>query len=394
MKKSWWWAILVFGACLAAQAQAADLQIQGNANFWWVLHEQVENGQRQAGSGDLAAQEASGFGFRQGRIAFRFESSSGRLQTLMRIRLEERTDILDAWGGFQAKPWFGAFIGQMKIPSTGEVLEPDELTNFIVRSTFARSVSDYSLSRTPYISSLMATRSYDRDLGVALKGAIPRDQAPALRYFLMVSNGIGANNFIGGKENPEFMFTNNFGDFFYGARLELEPYSGIILGGHYCFNRHNNSLLQDKKTMVDLDRFSWSSDLQVHLPWATHAYGFYGKGRLRDFWTAESYWLDYEGWGVELLQGFFKDRLQLGVRYDTLITELMRDDNEIEQNNWTFGLNFRPLPAFRLQVNYVDKNTVNEFADDLDDNIFYANFQFLFEQGIALAKAEATPTSR
>ena len=125
-----------------------------------------------------------------------------------------------------------------------------------------------------------------------------------------------------------------------------------------------------------------------------HAYGFYGKGRLRDFWTAESYWFDYQGWGVELLQGFFKDRLQLGARYDTFITELMRDNNETEQNNWTFGLNFRPHPAFRLQVNYVDKNTVNEFADDLADNIFYANFQFLFEQGIALAKEETFPPSR
>jgi hypothetical protein len=370
----------------AGKVRAEDnrFRVEGDLSFWWIIQEQVENGQTQAGSGDQAAQEASGFAFKQGRIAFAWENPDKRVEALLRIRLEERTDILDCWGAFHPRPWLNFYVGQMKIPSTAEVLRPDQSLDFITRTTFGKSVGDFALDRTPYISSLMSTHTYNRDLGIALKGAIPSVQAPALNYFLMVSNGTGANNFVGGNENPGFLYTNRFGDYFYGARLEAVPWKNLVLGGHYSLNRHENALLQDKKTAVDLGRIVWSADLQLTLPWGMQVQGFYGQGRMDDFFNSQRYFFDFSGWGAWVLQDLWKRRVQLGVRYDRFTTEFQRDGNDTEQDNWTFGVNYRPFDNFRLQANYEVKSTKNDFLDDLDDNIFFLNFQFGFDEELAL----------
>lgn len=370
-------ALLPFGVW--AEGEGPGLRIAGDAGVWWMLDEQVETGLIQTGSGDEVDDSASGFNFRQGRLAFIALSPDRKMEALIRLRLEERTDVIDFYGAYHHSAPLNFYVGQMKIPSTAEVLVPDQAIDFITRSTFGQVIGDYSLSRTPYISSLMAVRSYHRDLGIALKGSFPEAAGPGLSWFVMVSNGIGAGNFIGGNESPEFLYTNEFGEYYYGARVEARPIDGLMIGGHYSINRHDDVLLQDKKTSADFEREAWSADAEARFPFGLWVYGFYGRGRMDDFLNSLHYDFDYTGWGVQAVQSLLDGRIEVGGRYDTLGREFQKDDNVIEQNNWTFGVNWMPNPFFRLQANYVWKDTVDETVDDLDDDLICLNFQFLFD---------------
>jgi len=372
--------ILIF--CLGAfpaRAEGPKAWIEADTSFWWTINEQVENGVIQSGSGDAAADTASGFNFKQGRLGFLIQSPDGKVEGLIRIRLEERTDIIDFWGAYHFAPWASVYVGQMKVPSTAEVLAPDHLTDFISRTTFGQNVGDYALSRTPYISSFMAVKSYNRDMGVALKGTLPDRNDPRFTYFLMVSNGIGSNNYIGGRESSEFLYTNEFGDYFYGVRLEGRPWSFLTVGAHYSTNSHDNVLIQDKKTVVDLRREVWSADTELRFPFGLRVAGFYGQGTMDDFFNSQSYRFDYGGWGAWAIQSLLDNRLELGLRYDSFTAEFQEDGNETAQNHWTYGVNWMPNPYLRLQLNYEWKDTVNEFTSDLDDDILYMNIQFLFD---------------
>jgi hypothetical protein len=41
-------------------------------------------------------------------------------------------------------------------------------------------------------------------------------------------------------------------------------------------------------------------------------------------------------------------------------------------------------PYVRLQLNYVWKDTVNEYIDDLDDDIIYMNIQFFVDSVVKI----------
>jgi hypothetical protein len=376
--------MLLPAACpLRAAAESSRIGIEANTSFWWVVSEQVENGLLQAGSLDAAADQASGFNFKQGRLAFSFESPNGRIEAFIRLRLEERTDVIDFWGSYRAAPWLTLSIGQMKIPSTAEVLTPDHGIDFITRTTFGRNVGDFALSRTPYISSVMAAKSYDRDLGISLRGAYPDEDAPLVGYFLMVGNGIGANKYIGGGESDEFLYTNRFGDFYYGARIEGSPVRWITIGAHASRNRHDDAALGARGPVYDLDRTVWTADLEARLPWGQRIDGFYGRGSMDDFIESQRYRFDYSGWGAWSILPLFEDRLELCLRYDVFTTEFNEDGNETSQKNWTAGLNYSPEEFLRFQMNYMHKEKVNEFEPDLDDDIIFFNVQFLFDAFLA-----------
>jgi hypothetical protein len=320
---------------LRAAAESPRARIEANTSFWWVVSEQVENGLLQAGSLDEAADRASGFNFKQGRLAFSFESPDERIEAFIRLRLEERTDVIDFWGSYRAAPWLTLSIGQMKIPSTSEVLTPDHAIDFITRTTFGQNVGDFALSRTPYISSVMAAKSYDRDLGIALEGTFPEGDAQRFGYFLMAGNGIGANKYIGGKESEEFLFANRFGDFYYGIRVEGMPVSWVTLGAHASRNRHNDAALGERGPVYDIDRAVWTADAEIRLPWGQRIDGFYGAGSMDDFIESQRYRFDYSGWGVWTIQSLFEERLVLCLRYDAYTAEFNDDGNEASQENWT-----------------------------------------------------------
>ena len=57
----------------------------------------------------------------------------------------------------------------------------------------------------------------------------------------------------------------------------------------------------------------------------------------------------------------------------------MNDGNETKQNNFTVGANWRPVPWARIQLNYMWKDTVNEFEDDLADDMVFMNIQFMYD---------------
>jgi hypothetical protein len=369
----------VFTFVSRAAAETPKVGVEANTSFWWILDEEVENGLLQPGTGDAAAERVAGFNFKQGRIAFSFESARGNIEAFIRLRLEERTDVIDFWGTYSVAPWLGVSIGQMKIPSTAEVLTEDHALDFITRTTFGRNVGDYALSRTPYISSVMAVKSYDRDLGIAIRGRYPSEESAVLGYFLMVGNGIGANKYIGGGESEEFLYTNRFGDFYYGARLELTPVRPVTLSAHFSVNEHDDIALGDRGPVYDLDRSVWTADICAELPWRQRLHGFYGRGGMDDFMESQAYRFDYDGWGVWTIHPFFDGGVEVGLRYDVFTTEFQEDGNEASQRNWTVGLNVRPESCLRLQLNYVHKETVNEYEADLADNILFLNVQFLFE---------------
>jgi hypothetical protein len=371
-------------ACpLRAAAESPRIGIEANTSFWWVIAEEVENGLLQAGSLDAAADRASGFNFKQGRLAFSFESPNGKIGAFLRLRLEERTDVIDFWGSYRVVTWLTLSIGQMKIPSTSEVLTPDHMLDFITRTIFGQNLGDYALCRTPYISSVMAVKSYDRDLGIALRGGYPAGDVPLFGYFLMVSNGIGANKYIGGGESEEFLYTNRFGDFYYGLRVEGNPVPWMTFGAHASRNRHDDAALGARGPVYDIDRTVWTADAEARLPWGQRIDGFYGRGSMDDFIESQRYRFDYSGWGVWSIQPLFENRLELCLRYDVFKTEFNDDGDETSQENWTVGLSYSPEHHLRLQMNYVHKETVNEFEPDLDDDILFLNVQFLFEALLA-----------
>jgi len=364
---------------LRAASDSPRVRVEANTSFWWVLSERVENGLLQAGSLDEAADRASGFNFKQGRLAFAFESPNERIEAFIRLRLEERTDVIDFWGSYRAAPWLAVTIGQMKIPSTAEVLTPDHGIDFITRTTFGRNVGDFALSRTPYISSVMAVKSYDRDLGIALQGAYPDGDTPLFGYFLMVGNGIGANRYIGGGESEEFLFTNRFGDFYYGLPAEGSPVQWMTVGTHASVNNHDDATLGDRGPVYDIERTVWTADAEVRLPRGQRIYGFYGAGSMDDFLESQRYRFDYSGWGIWTIQPLFEERLELCLRYDSFTTEFNDDGNETGQESLTAGLNYSPERYLRLQMNYMHKETIGEFEPDLDDDIIFLNIQFLFD---------------
>jgi len=370
---------------LPVASMAQEIHLEGSASFWWLVHEEVENGKIQQSSGDYAAQEASGFNFSQGRLGVRFLSEGGAVEGLLRLRLEERTDIIDAWGAYHFRPWLNFQVGLMKIPATSEILQSDSDIDFISRTTYAETAGDYALSTTPYISLLMNTESKNRDMGMALKGRFPGDGKPAVKYFFMVSNGTGGNLYVGGKESQEYFYTNNFGDHLYGGRVEVLPIEGVMIGSHYSRNRHVDAIFKDKKAVFDLDRISWSVDGQVKTPWLTKLYAFYAEGSLEDFWFASEYEFDWKGWGVWLMQGFWNGAVEVGVRYDIFLYEYDDDGNEKGIDTWTYGINLVPSENSRIQINYMDKFTIDDFSDDLDDNVLFVNFQFRFQEGLLLA---------
>jgi len=363
--------------------EAVSIGFEATASFWWTLHEQVENGLIQASSGDRADDHASGFSFRHGRIGFVLGSPRKDLELRLRLRLEERTDVVDFYAGWLPSQTLHLFVGQMKIPSTAEVLTPYDELDFASRSTFGRTVGDYSLTRTPYISSVMAAKSHNRDLGLALKGSWVNDNGRGLAWFGFAGNGMGANRYIGGGENEEFLFTNSFGELYYGARLELTPHRFVTAGAHVSHNSHDDVALGDRGPVFDIKRKTWTADLTAVLPDGGRFYAFYGRGDMDDFFDSQRYLFDYSGWGAQAVYPLKSLNLELALRFDRFTSELGRDGNETVQDNWTGGINFSPRSNMRLQLNYIGKQTTNEFEPDLGDDIVYLNFQFFFDSDLS-----------
>jgi hypothetical protein len=364
---------------LINSSHAGHLDLSGSMSLWWNIYEENENGITHARTREPAANITTGFNLKQGRVILDYEDIQKAFGAKFQIRLEERVAILDAYGIWHPFRFFHLYLGQMKVPSTCEALASDTALDFISRSTLSKNLTDWSLSRSPYYSAFYGNRSYNRDLGIGVKGAFgPASNRDLVSYFFMIGNGLGANLFIGGKESKEFIFSNDLGDYFYGARLDISPFSFLSLGGHYSLNKHSNMLFNDEKTVFGLDRYSWSIDSRVEFSRVVLGV-MYGKGKVDDnyFYTAQND-LEYSGYESELLLWLVRDRLQLGIRYDKYGYKPVEGGILTDQNNLTLGANVIPASDIRLQLNYVIKETLNDVEPDLGDNILFLNFQYSF----------------
>jgi hypothetical protein len=373
-----------FACLILSQGAEAEILTEADLSIWWVIHEEMENGIRQTGTGDEAAQEASGFNLNRARASLYYSVPERDLLGKLKLRMEDDVIVHDAWISYQPFRLFHIYIGQMKIPSTYEVMTEEHKLDFITRSTFSSVVSNYSLARTPYISPLQGFNSYNRDIGVGIKGSwkagLERD---VFKYFVMAGNGLGANNDIGGKEDIGFMSSNEFGEYFYGIRAELCPWEWISLGGHHNCNVHRDMLFKDELTVFDLDRSSWSADIQISLPLGFRAGGLYGEGVVDDDWFRDgkkNY--EYSSWEAKLLKSFFNNKLEAGVRVDSYEHEYNESGDVIYEDHWTCGINYNPCPEVRLQLNYITKDTVQDYEEDLDDDIIFMNIQLFFQAGL------------
>jgi hypothetical protein len=392
--------VILLGICIspaAARAQRDDVSLANNgrpdgpkirAGGYLQLFfrlEQVENGDRQAYSGDEAAQVASGFTLNRARIGIDAESekSGGRIL----IRLEGGTiGLLDAYGYYRV---IGKALelraGQMKIPSTSEVAVPDEALDFVTRSRFSTETPNWSLSRSiSELSPFTTVQTYARDLGVAVKGS-----AAGFEYFLFVGNGLGANYSIGKADPAGILHTNSFGAFFYGARASCDavkilgyeglPVRYLVVGAHVDRNKHENVTYQDDRSVFDFDRFSWSVDLQTMILNRVRIAALFGNGKVDDdlYDTGET---EYEYRGGEL-RGIFAvipDTLEAGVRYDSYTEHYAVKNGEETKNQLTAGVTYNLKPNLRFQLDYLHRWLVSDLNSDTADDLLIGSAQLMF----------------
>ncbi len=363
----------------------------GYAQFWFTLYEQMEEARElyQNPSRDSAATSASGLSINRARLGARLRLLEGRLRFYVQLKLERDPSLLDLLLSWRPARWCELGNGQQKIPSTYENLILSHQLDFIQRSLFSRNVADFSLSRTTFASSLFyGVRSNLRDLGLSLKGRV--DLGPLeLSYLTMLGNGLGANLFIGGGTNKEFIITNP-GDFFYGARLELSLPEVATLGGHINHNHHDNMVYNSGRVVFDLDRLSASGDLQITIPrTGLRLGGLYGWGEIDDDFDHDGR-TDLAYWGGEarilwllnpLLQriswtGFLqRHQFGMGARYDNFSSTWNGSGSTVEQHTFTFGATYRYDPTIKVQLEFLLKRTDDPDQRDLDDNVLLLSVQ-------------------
>ena len=369
------------GASLASTSEHAP-EVGGYVQMWWTAYEQLENGRVQSKTQDEAQQEAHGYSFRRVRVSVRSGPGPERLGYRVELKLESTPELSDCYLFIRLSETLKLYFGQMKIPSTYEVGVSSVDLDFISRSVISRRMPDWALSGYPSdfgTVTFTASPSVLRDLGVGLKGAVG---GGLLHYFAMMGNGLGANLYIGGNENRQFIRTNGFGALLYGMRVDLRPVDRVVLGGHYTLNTHENMIIRDiaKGAVIDLHRKTWSVDAGIACP---------GRVRLRGLWAGgamdedllyqdgkkDYLYRGYEGKGVwEVLP----DRLEAGARFDRYRCEFNESGDRREENTWTFGGTYRHSAVLKGQVNYLHKETRARDEPDLEDDLLFANLQFVF----------------
>lgn len=369
-------AVLVLLAATALQAQVPGLRLDGYLQFWY-LYEQAENGKIQDVTGDPGAQAASGFSLNRARLQTTLDL--GAWKAVLQFRLEGGSvGLLDAFASLQPfGPAFQLAIGQMKVPSAWEVMVGDEALDFATRSRFAAEVANWSLSKSPStVSPFTFVQTNSRDLGVGLRGYLR-----GFRYFLMVGNGLGVNNYIGAEENRQFVYANDFGAYLYGARLSYDLLYELRqrvrptafyreAGGHANCNHHPNLIYNDAKTVLDLERWSWSVDARLGLFERLRLTGMYGCGQVEDDFDADGQPdYTYSGWEAAGVVRVIPRFLEAGVRWDSYTWSRAVTGGWSTAGTLTTGLTWTPNPRVRVQLNYKRKLLYSELDPEIDNDL-------------------------
>ncbi|MDD5224508.1 MAG: porin [bacterium] len=383
------WAFFLLFLALAPSLQAEENpvlpKIFGYLQTWWTISEQVKNGIRQEGSSDPAAQEAFGFSLARARVGLSQSFLDDSLGFKLEVKLEEGVEPLDYYIYYKPFPFLNLYLGQMKIPSTYEVLQSDSQLDFISRTQISDRIPDWSLSRDPIVfdaTSMTGILTRSRDLGLALKGQFREEK---FQYFLMMSNGLGANRFISGREKKGFFVSNGPGNMFYGLRLEAKPLSFfsanrylslLTIGGHFNYNHHPNMLYNDERVVFDLNRISYSGDLRAELPYRLFFTSLYAGGKADNSEGSSETDYRYQGYEFKVMEKLFPEKLELGFRYDRYRYKFSNSNTAINQQKWTWGANYYPYKLIKIQLDYVLKETDDpELAYQDPSSLVYANFQ-------------------
>ncbi|MBT3219894.1 MAG: hypothetical protein HN348_12460 [Proteobacteria bacterium] len=391
------WLALTLTLSTPAKAFEGRVEPFGHLQTRLTVWEQMEEADEllQFPSEDPAAQVVSGFGLTRVRAGLRAYVLKDALEMKVQMRVENGPAILDAYGALHLHDAFSIVVGQMKIPGPGENLETSRELDFITRPLISKYISDFSLSRTTYASSLFyGIHSYMRDLGITLKGDGDLGVGH-LRYRAMVGNGLGANRFIGGGTTKEYIITNP-GQFFVGGRLEAAEFFQVVtIGSHVNYNRHDNMVFNSGRIVYDLNRLSWSGDLRVVIPnTGLRLGGLYGGGLIDDDYDDDGHTdVQYSGWSTHLIfrlndpislstpasqqKAFWTDHIvEVGARAEQYHYEWNEGGAPIVQTNWTFGLSYSYREYVNVKLNYALRRTDDPSLPDLDDDALLMQMQF------------------
>jgi len=364
---------------------ASGVDLSAFARVRASVYEQMEevSGLTQKPSLDDATGTTTGFALDQARARLAADLFEKRLGLVLEMRLERGPALLDAYGEWRFAPWLALRLGQFRIPSAWENLVADRRLDFILRPEITNDLADLSLSRTTYPSSVFyGNKSWRRDTGLGIAGDVDLGVG-TLRYLGMISNGLGANLFVGGGSDKEFLLTNG-AQFFYGARVDVLDLFGFArVGGHVCWNEHDNVVFNSGRMVYDLDRFSWSVDAGVEIPGTgLRAQGLYGAGQIDDDFDADGRRdLDYYGaearlvWRLDLLlralgTGWTGERhhLDLGGRYDTVHLVANEAPGATRKQTVTVGATYAYGDLAAVRVNWIQRWLEDEVDPDLDDD--------------------------
>lgn len=365
------------------------------------IYEKAQNDKRQGQTADPGVDSASGFNLKRARISLdakkQLENTPVEFGARFLLRLEtQNPSLLDCFGFLSLYSGMAdLWLGQMKIPSTYEVGIADTALDFTSPGLLSSMMTDLALTRSMLVTSTMYNSSLNmRDMGAALKGEVY-----GFSYFFMMGNGLGCSRYVGNRENPQYIHANGIGAHLYGIRGSVDfmktlkeldiptggsinPVNSFSVGGHYTHNKHDGMILQDN-TVVDIKRQSWSTDIRVvvDLPIPVcnriRLTGMLGGGDNHDT-DASGIGYDYDYWGYEVkgIIEILRDRLDIGVRYDTYTYDYSIHGGGETLYNITTGMGWRYDDLFRVQCDYKWKHSNEKIEPDINDNILTIQAQF------------------
>ncbi len=351
----------------------------------WYVFENIENSKKQEVTSDRAADVSSGFSINRARLEYekRFINFGGRFT----IRFDGGTPgLLDAYGYYRL-PFFNITLsaGQMKIPSTYEAGMSDTELDFATRSTFSNETVNWSLSKSPSsVSAFTSVQTQGRDTGIGITA-----EYRGLKLYTYAGNGLGANMFVGAEEKKQTVYSNSPEDMFYGARCDADIFnflsihnntvSSFIMGGHISRNKHDNFLYNDTRTVLDMDRFSWSADIRLSLYKRIYFTAMTGGGSINDNLddSVTSPGVVYNGCEFKLTGDVIPGLMKLGYRYDGYVYKNKIFGGSDTLYTHTAGISIRPVQEIKITADYKWKTTGGNLNPDLDDNIFILQTQFV-----------------
>jgi Phosphate-selective porin O and P len=385
-------------AAAPAQAYVFDerVEVYGYTQLWATIWEQMQDakGLFQRPSGDEAADAVSGFRLAKARLGIRLAHPPWNLSLHAQVKLDHDFALLDADLAWAPAPWFSLHAGQFKIPGTYEALLDDRRLDFIVRADITTALADFALSRSQHpVSLLYGSSPLLRDLGVAAKGEVGGRSLTG-RYFLMVSNGLGANTYFGGLTSKEYFLTNR-AQFFYGGRLELTAASAVTLGAFGSYNRHDNIVFNSGRAVYDINRRMVGGDLRVAVPGTGLRLGMLGGGgRIYDDFNGDGKTdLRYSGWAASAVWDVFPalrlatswaipqgHALELAGRFERFDQEVDESGLTSRRERTTVGVSYVAATYIKLQLEYILRRGDDPaaVAPNLANDAFLANLQAAF----------------